>query len=409
MGPMIQEHPAWRRYVLIALVTAVAGVLLVLLALHGLLIRAGEYGTPAESLRFQLERGGLYRSAITDDVMSPEFRLERYRLLQPEVVALGSSRVLQFRQSHFERPFANLGMSIHFDQLPKIAAEMVAHPHRLKLAIVGIDHWQLDERKSTWNPGHRSGYEELKQAVFDARERYVVGPLRLVADGKLGLKAIRSILCLCDEGGPTGNRGLAALVDGSGVDAEGSYHYIWAFDHSGSPNGFDTHLRRISRRENGFEALQEASPRQVAYVRTAVETLEAAGVRVVLFIPPMPSAMVDAMRRESDFGVMDRLDPTFGRMGSAYFNFHDPTRRIQSPDCEFADGIHGGEVTYLRMLRVMAAENPDLWGKFVDRAKIDQMIADGAGRVNVSRHPVSGDRTRVEADFLGLGCNKQGR
>ena len=53
--------------------------------------------------------------------MEPAFRFIRYDALQPEIVALGSSRVLQFRQSHFTRPFVNMGMSVDYAVLPNIA------------------------------------------------------------------------------------------------------------------------------------------------------------------------------------------------------------------------------------------------------------------------------------------------
>lgn len=392
-----------RRYIITVLAVA-AGILLVVLAsLHTLLWMAGEHMDPLDILRRQQRDGGYYRSALRDDIMAPDFRLARYHALKPEIVTLGSSRVLQFRQSHFIRPFANMGMNYQLDQLPGIARRLVASPHDLKLVILSIDHWKFDPLQVL----KKNLPTRLHNWAADINNMYYISaPLRLVVKKQLGADEILTIICRCDDYGPIKNFGLAALIDGSGIDVEGSYHYEWVYTTPARPDGFAPHLKRIQSRENGFEILDEIPPTSLGYLKEAVQILQTADVQVVLMVPPMPEAIVDAMNRAGGYGVISRMDIALRSLGATFYNFHDANRTLESPDCEFVDGIHGGEVTYLRILRAMQMDRPDLWSSFLDSQRIDDMIREGAGRVNVSRHPTSGDLARTEADFLGLGCQK---
>jgi hypothetical protein len=87
----------------------------------------------------------------------------------------------------------------------------------------------------------------------------------------------------------------------------------------------------------------------------------------------------------------------------AYYDFSD-SAAVGSPDCEFVDGLHGGYVTYLRMLRIMA---PDLEADAATRglvkpvADLDRLIAANQGRATLHDEPAG-----REIDYLGLGCNK---
>ncbi|CAN7457130.1 hypothetical protein [Polaromonas sp. LjRoot131] len=405
---------AWLRFALEIIGYTAAGLVLVLGLMYGLMKAAGEYLDSAEVLQHQQKNGGLYRSALKDDMMEPAFRFVRYDALQPEIVALGSSRVLQFRQSHFTRPFVNMGMSVDYAVLPNIASALTTTPNRLKLVILGIDHWQVNEAvmkqraDPSWSPRapNFTGIRRLKQELFDFREQHVNGPLRMLAQHRFGLKELWAVLCQCDAGGHTSNLGLAALVDGSGIDTQGSYHYTWVYDRPASLDGFKTFLDRLKARENGFQVLDNASEARIGYIIEAVKLLESAGVKVVLFVPPVPPQVASAMDQAGGYGVFSALDKSLHGTGSGYYNFHNPAATIRSPDCEFADGLHGGEVTYLRMLGFMSDDRPEIWQPYIDPAHVKRLVKEGAGRVNVDAVPLSGNRERREVDFLGLGCNK---
>jgi hypothetical protein len=91
-----------------------------------------------------------------------------------------------------------------------------------------------------------------------------------------------------------------------------------------------------------------------------------------------------------------------GTLPALSFDFHDP-KSIGTSQCEFVDGTHGGEVTYLRMLDAVAADPSSHLEGAIDRAFVRQLIAENTGRAMLARD----DPDRApEADFNSLGCHK---
>ena len=76
---------------------------------------------------------------------------------------------------------------------------------------------------------------------------------------------------------------------------------------------------------------------------------------------------------------------------------------VNSADCEFIDGFHGGRVTYLRMLQAIVRSGKTGLGGYVDAGEIDRLIAENAGHAMLKENIRPGE---PETDFLELGCKK---
>ena len=83
------------------------------------------------------------------------------------------------------------------------------------------------------------------------------------------------------------------------------------------------------------------------------------------------------------------------------FDFHD-ARAIGSGPCEFIDVWHGGEVTYLRILRALANSDTQI-AAAIDTDKVTALISANVGRAEIVR---SGYPIQHEVDFFGIGCTK---
>ena len=69
------------------------------------------------------------------------------------------------------------------------------------------------------------------------------------------------------------------------------------------------------------------------------------------------------------------------------------------------DGFHGGEVTYARILRLLAERDLAL-APYVDRRRIDAALAQWEGFALVPDTRVT---SLPEVDFMHFGCPKAGR
>lgn len=404
----------WWRFIAALLAAFAIAASLVAGANFVLLWRAGELMTHPHLIERQQETGGLYRSMFSDDIMLPYFRFERYDILLPEIIALGESRVLQFRQDSFKRPFANMAMTFDLSQLPQIAQALIARPNRLKVVILSIDFWQLAEPRklfqndANWNPRNRwtLDWDNMRNNFQELSAQYIVGAARLMRHRQVTFDQIRSVLCRCDAGGVNYNIGVAAIIDGAGIDASGSYHYTDVFSPTLKKSGFTPTLQLIDQKRGMFTPAERVSPDRLRFLRQAREILADAGVRVITIIPPMAPMVVRAMEDSGQYRIIDDMRLILNRDFQPSFDFHD-ARQLGSGNCEFYDALHGGDVTYLRVIERLAEnENAEL-APMIRRDAVHNGIKQFHGRVMSYDQPRSGDRSRRELDFLGLGCTKR--
>ena len=84
------------------------------------------------------------------------------------------------------------------------------------------------------------------------------------------------------------------------------------------------------------------------------------------------------------------------------YDLHNPNT-IQTTNCEFLDGIHGGQTTYARIL--LNVKDSTI-GQYLNQSKIRDDIYKFAGRTidpdEIERF-MTGKR---EVDFLNLNCKK---
>ena len=64
----------------------------------------------------------------------------------PEIVSLGSSRVMQFRDSHFSGSFVNAGGAMNSIAEGRDFLEYIVDNDNLKLLIIGVDFWWFNDK-----------------------------------------------------------------------------------------------------------------------------------------------------------------------------------------------------------------------------------------------------------------------
>lgn len=137
-------------------------------------------------------------------------------------------------------------------------------------------------------------------------------------------------------------------------------------------------------------------------LKNIVRKLEAQGIQVILFFPPLaftPYAMISAA--PEDYQFISQLPGELARAGLMAHDFTNPAT-INTHDCEFIDGFHGGEVTYARLLSALAESNA-LLGQFINHGQIAAALYKAAGLAMVPDPRIT---PRREIDFLPLGCRK---
>jgi hypothetical protein len=115
---------------------------------------------------------------------------------------------------------------------------------------------------------------------------------------------------------------------------------------------------------------------------------------VVLIMAPLPSVMIDRMKFDGRYRYIDDLRRILSEQyRGSFYDFFD--MRDLAPDGEFYDGIHGGEVAYMRIIRVVAADPKSALHGLVDEHYLELEIRLSGGHDRVVGGPIDGKISKV--------------
>ena len=393
---------SFRRYVMAFLVTvALCGV--PFLANYVVLVNARETMPLAEIAQRQQADNGIYFSGVNSSERN--YKLELVRVLRPDIIAFGSSRSHQFRKQAFTASFVCVCGVAKSPADLELMADALLSFHTPKTVLITLDWWWFVQG---YSKDEGLGPIPASASVVSVNSSKLARPWQWVWDGSItpsdyvallaGTESLNDLTARPAYGIQAIKRSLGMRMDGSllkGAHVAGLY--------TDSQDRISYDLDRIDRGVAPWPhgALNEEMFAKVENLR---RKLQGAGSKVVLVMPPFPSMITDRLANHSLYSVVDRIRARIRSLPGEVFDFHD-ARSVGSPDCEFLDGRHGGDVTYLRMVREIVRRNPaSAVAAHADIAGLDRDIERFAGRA-LARYEPELDRF-AETDFLNLGCKK---
>ena len=334
-----------------------------------------------------------YKKALTDR-------------LHPTILALGSSRVAQFRQSFFTVPFVNAGVAMtNVEEGNQFFNDVIAgNDQKPQLVILGIDIWWFNDRYHVNNSTPRE--LPLKQ---HGGQNILFFPqsLHLVYEGiRKGTISVEQFM-----------RGaFRILPDNYGIGVEGRFN-MTGF----GPDGSAYYIERVAGQSKGdlkfqdsLRKIQSGNPHtQFAHGASASHTrvhqfvdllfkFKAQSIKTILFFTPFPQTIQMALaNKKEEYAYIPDLKYALIKSGIPFYDFSDATI-LDSNDCEFFDGIHGGEIIYARIIKTIYDSDPSI-RDFVDIQYLQQIIKQYRGHTFIPDNTLT---SLEEVDFLELGCEK---
>ena len=354
-------------------------------------------------------RFALFGSGVSQDFV--DYKLQLYAAVKPQVVALGSSRVMQFRGAYFRRPFLNVGGTAGNLPVLRSTLDAMLRLHRPEAVILGLDFWWFMPR---WNPDPFKE-EPPTSGSYGYNLDSLKKPWTWLPEGTISGRDLLGPVLPRSLGGFRDDRyGIMAQQTDDGFGSDGSWYYTGEI--TGQKRPFDYRFEdTLKQVRYGIKAFAPSPPlkdsRDVGGISTAhldafaeiYCRLKARGIATYVFIAPLSITALDALRaREEDYPHLFRLRDALLARGIEVMDFTDP-RTFAATDCEFVDGFHGGEVVYARILRDMA----DRWSSllaYVDMDKINAVIRDWRGHALVPDPRLT---DRPEVDFMRSDCPKR--
>lgn len=338
----------------------------------------------------------IFGSGMSQDFV--DYKLRLYAAKKPEILTLGSSRVMQFRSKYFAKSFVNVGGTAGNLAVLRSTLDAMLAVHKPEAIILGLDFWWFTRK---WEPNpwqntpptagsYNYGFDTLKT------------PWEWLLTGKVSVAEFVAPL----TGSFRPDRyGIMAQRFNDGFGSDGSWYY--AGDVTGQQKPFDYQFRdTLKQVEYGIKAFSYAPEISQDHLDAFAEIyckLKARGIKTFVFISPLSGRVLDAMKaREQHYPQLFQLVDNLRQRGIEVMDFTDP-RRFGSSDCEFVDGFHGGDVVYARLLRDMADRYPALL-PYVQIEELDSDIRHWSGYAMVPDARVT---SLPEVDFMNFQCPKR--
>jgi hypothetical protein len=294
------------------------------------------------------------------------------------VVALGSSRILQFRDKMFTKPFYNAGYTVSGMAafLPFIKANL--ENNKPKVLLINLDQWMFNENwddladygkiHETWEPNFR------KNASFSTLSSVWSDLLK----GKYGFEMLNQ-----NKKSDEMKIGLNAMVNNKGFRKDGSMDYgnqiVQLLQKDSTVNDFN-HLgtfSRIATGTNRFQFGKQINEKALKALDDLLQYCKNNSIYIVAIIPPFADDVNLRLEKQAEkYAYMKDIYPRsktlFEKQG---FELWDMTylNKYGSNDSETLDGFHGGEVAYLKMLMYMV-EHGSMLKNYTNAAILKQAL-----------------------------------
>jgi hypothetical protein len=364
-------------------------------------IRSGENWSYFDVVAFQRTNDALFAPAASFDYF--EYKLEMIRQVRPAIVVLGSSRGLGFQGQYFTVPFVNAALAMRSLEEGELFLEKILEVHKPLEIILCVDFWWFNRsvEPSGMSYGHFPRLtltRDLALLPLDSVWKGKLASWQLPAVALLGYR--RNALTRYD------NLGVAGIANSNGIRADGSM--LYAEYALGDRRDLDPRFSRtagmIKAGLSNYAWGQEVDRDLFDRFEKIIFQLQKNGVHVALVLPPLAPSVGAMLATGGHYRYIDELRSMLRRLKTPFADFHDADS-IPATDCEFIDGYHSGDVTYLKMLVKMAHNWPSL-SPYVDLNAAERTISAFDGNI-IDQSMRSRFRQIPEADFMQLECPRR--
>jgi len=392
---------AYRRYLRVVFLSLL--VLSVPLCTNFIFLRhADEITGYPELIRRQRDQGTLYGSGLNSTFF--RYKLQLVRDVRPDVIAVGSSRVMQFQTRAFRASFVNAGGAANTLNETRMFLDEMFRFHRPKLILMVLEFYLFNSRffEPDSYPDHFYDETEI------TRDK-LLSPFAWLATGKVPPRLYAQIV-LGDIPSARGTRwpamGINAIENAMGFYPDGSYFYGGFFQGlSVQDVKFSNTLERIHEGKRRFEYGTDIDAKRISELREIIAVCRQNKVQLILFLPPVAPAVLRCMQEMSEqYQYVDRLNTYLRSLDIEYYDFRD-ARSLGGSDCEFIDGFHAGNTMHYRMLQWVLKNRPhSALIPYLNAEVFSPIVAQYTGHAMVPEDP--GKLNFKEVDFLQIGCSK---
>lgn len=341
----------------------------------------------------------LYGSALLDTYKD----LKLYMITQkkPKIIALGSSRVLQFRQSFFSKNFFNMGSMVSDINEALNVTDFILQHSRPKVVIFGVDFWWFNEKVKKLNYELQSNNKlTFSLNKYGYEPAHLLLPFQWLKDKKISLEQYANLLLF----NTSDDVGITGKLRKTGFAGDGSYYYTHIVTNS-APQWQDKHfyqeLERVRNSESYFEDCPYISKVHYSKFIELVDRYKKNDIKLILFLPPLAFSLNNEMKKHN-FNCIASLKKRLAKDHIPIYDFTEAEKHIKTSNCEFVDGFHGGDVLYAKILKYLNSKE-NILTAYVNEKYIDTISNQFNGFAMIPNPKIT---LKKETDFLDENCPK---
>ncbi|MBL8155397.1 MAG: hypothetical protein JNM70_14530 [Anaerolineae bacterium] len=348
------------------------------LAFVALVYHVGEL-TPHEEIIKRQMRGSLLYGPRSDG-NNLHYKLLSIEMRRPEIIVLGSSRVVHMESGLFNRnpqAFFNVGNIEWGLHTLQAFVDQLDPAHAPAVAIVGIDlDWFsqmfLTDWQTTYSTGVDFDVDRLWLASTETARELIRG--ESIRDG-VYRRLFSRVQPLCED--PA--LGIFAISRGIGFRSDGS------LQRSPRSNDNDVNaevrMAELARVQSGTDSYwtgQVLSPEVVSYLDRFLTTATAKGMFVIGYATPFNPEVYRVLSTDSRYEFFSQSAAAAARIFAQhdlpFFDFSNAAD-FGSSDTEFYDAMHPTALANVRLYSVLLDQVPDVLSAYSDGALLRQVIA----------------------------------
>jgi len=299
---------------------------------------------------------------------------------EAEIVALGSSRVGQFRNQFFLAPekFANASNAAVDIQEMTDFVRNLDPDSSVRLLIVGFDQRHFD-------PHDHLPSEVEHVTLFERVKNILSGQWKKVYVDYMHHKFTLTQLSRAQA--ESADVGVLALINKNGFLPDGSYYEGKIIGDAARLEVLSAAIveerSKLERVQRQFQYQGPASEESREKLRTFLEVCRDRHIDVIAILPPYAPALYPQRATDADAPgfagdeLSRSLADVFAEFNVQLFDYSN-ARTVGIQDSEFADILHGTDKAYLRILIDMAKRST-IVDKVVDQAALEKTLKNTEG------------------------------
>lgn len=287
------------------------------------------------------------------------FKFHKTVDLKPKVLALGSSRVLQFRDYMFNESFYNAGFTVGTIDDYLTFLKLLPNDYQPELLLLGFDQWMFNERYYNSKEAYPSSMYTLNRSLeADNGFMNILNVYKEVINGKINYKNI-------NQKSDTMYLGLNAVINKKGFRNDGSFNYganhKYYKDFDSVNDFFKREIQWIKSSGKYFIYGDKVNMTALEKYEELLAYCKDKNIKLISILPPLPSTVNKMIHESGKYDYINKISEHLVPLSQKYDKeFYDLTNiKELSLDEQYIDGHHGNEEVYGQALKVISKLNPD--------------------------------------------------